>query len=320
MSRHEGISCDSCLTENFKGKRYKCLICYDYDLCERCYESNSTTARHVNSHPVQCILTRRDCELYYSSESTLQFSQSFTCPYCGQKGFTEVDLVDHVTSNHGQMNIEVICPICAAGPLGRSNVIREDFIGHLNLEHRNPSRDLISFFDEAPRHGVRRIPVPNSRINSARGRRSNMNFSAQNNRDSSDPIAEFLNQLSGVRRTQGSSSLSAPPERQPSRGRSVDKGTKRTVGVTPQSNTTPTTDQSGISLASQQTIVPFHSHFLIPGSLLSCLPESTQIKLEEERANRSLFISKIILKAMNQNTPASAEQYIPPLVGYKNVD
>jgi hypothetical protein len=38
MSRHEGVSCDSCLKGNFRGRRYKCLVCYDYDLCAACYE------------------------------------------------------------------------------------------------------------------------------------------------------------------------------------------------------------------------------------------------------------------------------------------
>ena len=38
MSRHEGVSCDSCLKSNFRGRRYKCLVCFDYDLCANCYE------------------------------------------------------------------------------------------------------------------------------------------------------------------------------------------------------------------------------------------------------------------------------------------
>ena len=55
-----GVSCDSCLKGNFRGKRYKCLVCYDYDLCANCYEAGATTTRHSNDHPVQCILTKAD--------------------------------------------------------------------------------------------------------------------------------------------------------------------------------------------------------------------------------------------------------------------
>lgn len=55
-----GVSCDACLKGNFRGRRFKCLICYDYDLCASCYESGATTTRHTIEHPMQCILTRVD--------------------------------------------------------------------------------------------------------------------------------------------------------------------------------------------------------------------------------------------------------------------
>jgi hypothetical protein len=54
------VSCDSCSKNNFRGKRFKCLICYDYDLCAQCYDSGASTTRHTKDHPMQCILTRTD--------------------------------------------------------------------------------------------------------------------------------------------------------------------------------------------------------------------------------------------------------------------
>ena len=58
--QYTGVSCDSCSKGNFRGKRFKCLICYDYDLCSTCYENGATTTRHTADHPMQCILTRTD--------------------------------------------------------------------------------------------------------------------------------------------------------------------------------------------------------------------------------------------------------------------
>ena len=62
-----GVSCDSCIKGNFRGLRFKCLICYDYDLCATCYEAGATNTRHTADHPMQCILTRSDYGLDYNN-------------------------------------------------------------------------------------------------------------------------------------------------------------------------------------------------------------------------------------------------------------
>ncbi|XP_057675875.1 E3 ubiquitin-protein ligase KCMF1 [Corythoichthys intestinalis] len=227
MSRHEGVSCDACLKGNFRGRRFKCLICYDYDLCASCYESGATTTRHTAEHPMQCILTRVDYDLYYGGDTfSLEQHQAFTCPYCGRMGFTETSLNEHVTAEHPETTTEVICPICAALPGGDPNHVTDDFTAHLTLEHRAP-RDL----DESSsvRH-VRRMFHPGRGLGGPRARRTNMHFTGgstgglssstsssqsstytPSNREAMDPIAELLSQLSGVRRAAGGQINSSGP-------------------------------------------------------------------------------------------------------------
>lgn len=127
------MSCDICMKSNFTGKRYKCLICYDFDLCETCHEkftsaknsagvaATSTTApkmtntnhNHQETHPMQCILTRNDYELYYGTGGggsgaaaaagvLIDYGEqlSFTCPYCGRLGFSESALCEHLSQFH----------------------------------------------------------------------------------------------------------------------------------------------------------------------------------------------------------------------------
>lgn len=220
MSHHEGVSCDCCNKSNFRGKRYKCLICFDYDLCSTCYDSGVTTTRHQSTHPMQCIVTRSDFELFYGGES-LQFdhasSYSFVCPHCNKFGLTDSQLYDHIVAEHSNNTNEVICPVCAVLPGGHPNHMTDDLAGHLTMEHRPGTTTRDQLEEPLGRnirrmfHPVRNIPPPRSRraaqqiassltstapvLNSSNGAAT---FSSA--RESFDPIAELLTQLSGVRR------------------------------------------------------------------------------------------------------------------------
>uniref|UniRef100_A0A915ADI7 RING-type E3 ubiquitin transferase n=2 Tax=Parascaris univalens TaxID=6257 RepID=A0A915ADI7_PARUN len=134
-SVHDGVSCDGCMAPNFSGDRYKCLRCYDFDLCARCYEEERSEGRsetrnirdssdeHQPTHPMQCIMTQQDFELTYQGDQSHNWDKwrvvIFTCPVCGAQGLSRDRLVSHVIEEHSTnprspsaQRQEMACPIC----------------------------------------------------------------------------------------------------------------------------------------------------------------------------------------------------------------
>jgi len=191
---------------------------------------------------MQCILTRSDYDVFFFGESVaLDSPQAFTCPLCGAHGFTEATLRSHVAAEHADPSDEVVCPICASAPGGDPNLVTNDITGHLTVEHSSggtrssssggvSSQSIetgISASEESSAGGirhVRRIPHPGRNV-TGRARRTNMHFShtaaaagssalaslspSNTSRDAMDPIAELLQQLSGVRRSHAAQSTSS---------------------------------------------------------------------------------------------------------------
>lgn len=75
QTRHSGICCTVCRTQPIVGKRYKCLVCSDFDLCEECDLKNP----HV--HPmVRCIARQDEDALFQLRKKFVKLAQK------GEKG------------------------------------------------------------------------------------------------------------------------------------------------------------------------------------------------------------------------------------------
>ncbi|XP_016990070.2 uncharacterized protein LOC108052231 [Drosophila rhopaloa] len=101
MNRHEGVVCKGCGKESFAGRCYRCLSCRDFDICADCYNADFTAAEHPFDHPVMCIYTPADVELYFGGEYiSSDPPQSYRCPYCKHWGFNESTFLEHVSTMH----------------------------------------------------------------------------------------------------------------------------------------------------------------------------------------------------------------------------
>lgn len=292
-------------------------MCYDYDLCAQCYDSGATTTRHTKDHPMQCILTRTDFELYYGGEAlTVDQPQSFCCPFCGKLGLTESGLPEHVTAEHPETSQEVVCPVCATLPRGDPNHVTDDFIAHLTMEHRAQS---IRDFDEPTSSRVRRILHGGRSLGQARARRTtNQNFgnasssttpqfnaSSATVRDTIDPIAELLSQLSGVRRSAQQSQQSVQSQLQllqqqlQFERQQVQQTRERLERLPrrPMNSAVPSATPTAVS-ARQDNTPSTNSGFLLTRCNDNELPESEQALLEEKRANRSLFVQDLLVSTL----------------------
>lgn len=100
MNRHENVVCKGCGEVNFTGRCYRCLSCDNFNMCAGCYDNDFTSPQHLFDHPVKCVLTPADVEVYFGGEYLNDPPQSYRCPYCKQWGYNESTFLEHVSAVH----------------------------------------------------------------------------------------------------------------------------------------------------------------------------------------------------------------------------
>jgi len=68
-------------------------------------------------------------DVYFGGEETSGVHhQSFTCPYCGQFGLTNIDLLNHIDEEHPDNTQEVVCAGLLSTRCGK-NEYHSEFLG-----------------------------------------------------------------------------------------------------------------------------------------------------------------------------------------------
>ncbi|KAH8393525.1 hypothetical protein KR200_004118 [Drosophila serrata] len=141
---HQNICCDGCQRLEFRGRRFRCMRCTNYDLCGDCYDQRIETQAHSIDHPMQLIPEPgQEQELLIGSEmlELVHLSNCYTCPYCGLFGCTAKQLIKHVYDQHRLSEGYVACPMCASLPAVELLAIR-NLSRHLLLNHIDQANQL----------------------------------------------------------------------------------------------------------------------------------------------------------------------------------
>lgn len=141
---HRNICCDGCQRLEFRGRRFRCMRCMNYDLCGDCYDQRIETQAHSVDHPMQLIPEpgqesglERGQEPGLLGGGTLELvhlPNCYTCPYCGLLGYTGKQLIKHVYEQHRLSEDYVVCPMCAGVPSIELLAVR-NLSRHLLLNH-----------------------------------------------------------------------------------------------------------------------------------------------------------------------------------------
>ena len=106
---HMGITCGFCEEKNFKGYRYKCLHCHNYDLCDLCFEKKRSSKTHSSSHPT---LLLQDPTLTSKLEALVTVGLEKVNEICVQKNVMHQGIQCNSCRIENIMGIRFVCDEC----------------------------------------------------------------------------------------------------------------------------------------------------------------------------------------------------------------
>jgi hypothetical protein len=85
------------LKGKLSGRRYKWIIWYDYELCEKWYEEGDKNNSNKKENKMKWIIKRYDFDIYYGGEEiNVEKKKELKCKYCGKMGFNEKKIKENV--------------------------------------------------------------------------------------------------------------------------------------------------------------------------------------------------------------------------------
>lgn len=69
---HRSVRCNGCGAQPLRGLRFKCDVCYDYDLCLACFRDERATQSHSRNHPMVVIERTESLEVSRSGIEILR--------------------------------------------------------------------------------------------------------------------------------------------------------------------------------------------------------------------------------------------------------
>jgi hypothetical protein len=143
--KHVGVICDGCNRSPIIGIRYKCLECFDYDLCESCADRQLIHTHHVMAKirtPHQIDVVRKLCS---SARSNLNNKQrTIVLPELIVNQPTDVEKQKYYNSNATQTSIveEKDESIGDDMEIIPNNVLQDDFV-QLDLNECNEQPEKV---------------------------------------------------------------------------------------------------------------------------------------------------------------------------------